>query len=68
MRGNLVREQCRCSGECLRRGGPAGLECARTAALRGHDVTLVEGTRQLGGQVAIAAAVTSVVVSVLALC
>ena len=36
-------------------GGPAGLEFARTAALRGHDVTLVEGTRQLGGQVSIAA-------------
>ncbi len=36
-------------------GGPAGLEAARTAALRGHDVHLFEGTRQLGGQVTIAA-------------
>ena len=36
-------------------GGPAGLEAARTAALRGHEVHLHEGTRQLGGQVAIAA-------------
>ena len=36
-------------------GGPAGLEAARTAALRGHDVVLYEGTRQLGGQVSIAA-------------
>ena len=36
-------------------GGPAGLEAARTAALRGHDVQLFEMTRQLGGQVAIAA-------------
>jgi 2,4-dienoyl-CoA reductase-like NADH-dependent reductase (Old Yellow Enzyme family) len=36
-------------------GGPAGLEAARTAALRGHQVHLHEGTRHLGGQVAIAA-------------
>jgi 2,4-dienoyl-CoA reductase-like NADH-dependent reductase (Old Yellow Enzyme family)/thioredoxin reductase len=35
-------------------GGPAGLEAARTAALRGHDVTLYEMTRQLGGQAEIA--------------
>ena len=37
-------------------GGPAGLEAARTAALRGHDVELLEARRALGGQVAIAAA------------
>ncbi|MEV0688224.1 FAD-dependent oxidoreductase [Nocardia sp. NPDC050378] len=36
-------------------GGPAGLEAARTAALRGHTVELLEMSRQLGGQVAIAA-------------
>jgi 2,4-dienoyl-CoA reductase-like NADH-dependent reductase (Old Yellow Enzyme family) len=36
-------------------GGPAGLEAARTAALRGHEVHLYEATRHLGGQVAIAA-------------
>jgi 2,4-dienoyl-CoA reductase-like NADH-dependent reductase (Old Yellow Enzyme family)/thioredoxin reductase len=36
-------------------GGPAGLEAARTAALRGHEVHLYEATRKLGGQVAIAA-------------
>lgn len=36
-------------------GGPAGLEAARTAALRGHTVDLYEMRRQLGGQVAIAA-------------
>ena len=35
-------------------GGPAGLEAARTAALRGHEVVLYEATRQLGGQVSIA--------------
>lgn len=36
-------------------GGPAGLEAARTAALRGHVVQLHEARRELGGQVAIAA-------------
>jgi 2,4-dienoyl-CoA reductase-like NADH-dependent reductase (Old Yellow Enzyme family)/thioredoxin reductase len=36
-------------------GGPAGLEAARTAALRGHDVLLYEMTDHLGGQNAIAA-------------
>jgi 2,4-dienoyl-CoA reductase-like NADH-dependent reductase (Old Yellow Enzyme family)/thioredoxin reductase len=36
-------------------GGPAGLEAARTAALRGHEVHLYEANRHLGGQVAIAA-------------
>ncbi|MDW8253878.1 MAG: FAD-dependent oxidoreductase [Chloroflexota bacterium] len=36
-------------------GGPAGMEAARVAALRGHDVTLYEATDRLGGQVAIAA-------------
>jgi 2,4-dienoyl-CoA reductase-like NADH-dependent reductase (Old Yellow Enzyme family) len=36
-------------------GGPAGLECARTAALRGHRVSLHEAGKQLGGQVALAA-------------
>lgn len=36
-------------------GGPAGLEAARTLALRGHNVVLYEMTRQLGGQVAIGA-------------
>jgi 2-enoate reductase len=30
-------------------GGPAGLEAARTAALRGHEVTLWEKGDQLGG-------------------
>ena len=38
-------------------GGPAGLEAARTAALRGHDVDLYEMTRDLGGQVRMAASV-----------
>lgn len=31
-------------------GGPAGVEAARIAALRGHEVTLFEKTGRLGGQ------------------
>jgi 2,4-dienoyl-CoA reductase-like NADH-dependent reductase (Old Yellow Enzyme family) len=31
-------------------GGPAGLEAARIAAVRGHDVTLFERENRLGGQ------------------
>ncbi len=37
-------------------GGPAGLECARVAASRGHQVTLLEQAAVLGGQVRVAAA------------
>jgi NADH:flavin oxidoreductase / NADH oxidase family/Nitroreductase family len=36
-------------------GGPAGLEAARTAALRGHEVHLYEMTANLVGQVRMAA-------------
>ena len=36
-------------------GGPAGLKAAEVAALRGHDVTLLERGGTLGGQVALAA-------------
>jgi 2,4-dienoyl-CoA reductase-like NADH-dependent reductase (Old Yellow Enzyme family)/NADPH-dependent 2,4-dienoyl-CoA reductase/sulfur reductase-like enzyme len=32
-------------------GGPAGMEAARTAAMRGHKVTLCEQAEQLGGLV-----------------
>jgi NADPH-dependent 2,4-dienoyl-CoA reductase/sulfur reductase-like enzyme len=35
-------------------GGPAGMEAARTAALRGHRVTLYERGEQLGGQLRLA--------------
>lgn len=35
-------------------GGPAGLEAARVAALRGHEVVLCEASAQLGGQLALA--------------
>ena len=31
-------------------GGPAGMECALTAKMRGHEVTLVEKEKSLGGQ------------------
>jgi 2,4-dienoyl-CoA reductase-like NADH-dependent reductase (Old Yellow Enzyme family)/thioredoxin reductase len=30
-------------------GGPAGMECARIASLRGHDVSIFEKNTQLGG-------------------
>jgi 2,4-dienoyl-CoA reductase-like NADH-dependent reductase (Old Yellow Enzyme family)/thioredoxin reductase len=36
-------------------GGPAGLEAARVAAARGHQVTLYEAAGRLGGQVLLAA-------------
>jgi 2,4-dienoyl-CoA reductase-like NADH-dependent reductase (Old Yellow Enzyme family)/thioredoxin reductase len=36
-------------------GGPAGLEAARVAALRGHRVILCEQSARLGGQVPVAA-------------
>lgn len=38
-------------------GGPAGLEAARVAALRGHEVILCERTAQLGGTLRFAALV-----------
>lgn len=36
-------------------GGPAGMETARSAALRGHAVTLYERSDRLGGQLRLAA-------------
>jgi 2,4-dienoyl-CoA reductase-like NADH-dependent reductase (Old Yellow Enzyme family)/thioredoxin reductase len=35
-------------------GGPAGMEAARVAALKGHQVVLIEREKRLGGQVHIA--------------
>ncbi len=35
-------------------GGPAGMEAARIAALRGHSVTLFEASADLGGQLNVA--------------
>jgi 2,4-dienoyl-CoA reductase (NADPH2) len=40
-------------------GGPAGMEAARVAALRGHDVTLVEKSSQLGGLLPLATLIKS---------
>ena len=37
--------------------GPAGMEAARVAALRGHDVTLYDGSGKLGGLLPLAAVV-----------
>lgn len=37
-------------------GGPGGMEAARVAALRGHDVTLYEKAPELGGTLMMAAA------------
>lgn len=36
-------------------GGPAGMEAARVAAIRGHDVTLYEKSHKLGGLLDLAA-------------
>jgi len=36
-------------------GGPAGMEAARTAAIRGHEVVLWEKKEELGGQLLLAA-------------
>lgn len=41
-------------------GGPAGMEAARVAALRGHEVTLYEREHKLGGLLPIAALVKGV--------
>lgn len=35
-------------------GGPGGMEAARVAAIRGHDVTLFEQRKKLGGLMAVA--------------
>jgi 2,4-dienoyl-CoA reductase (NADPH2) len=41
-------------------GGPAGMEAARVAALRGHDVTLYEKTSQLGGLLPLASLIKGI--------
>ena len=41
-------------------GGPAGMEAARVAALRGHSVTLVDAAPRLGGRWVYAAATSDV--------
>jgi len=49
MQGTLKRKRIMVVG-----GGPAGMKAAAVAAQRGHDVTLYEASRQLGGQVLLA--------------
>ena len=41
-------------------GGPSGMEAARVAALRGHDVTLLEKSSKLGGLMQLAALIKGV--------
>jgi 2,4-dienoyl-CoA reductase (NADPH2) len=41
-------------------GGPAGMEAARVAALRGHDVTLYEKTNRLGGLLPLASLIKGI--------
>jgi 2,4-dienoyl-CoA reductase (NADPH2) len=41
-------------------GGPSGMEAARVAALRGHDVSLYEMMNRLGGSMLVAATVKGV--------
>lgn len=41
-------------------GGPAGMEAARVAALRGHEVTLIDNQRKLGGLLPLAAMIKDV--------
>jgi 2,4-dienoyl-CoA reductase-like NADH-dependent reductase (Old Yellow Enzyme family)/thioredoxin reductase len=45
----------KCKKVLIAGGGPAGLEAARVAAQRGHEVTLYEKTSKLGGQFNLAA-------------
>jgi hypothetical protein len=52
--GNLVKAE-RGKRVLVVGGGPAGLEAARIAALRGHDVVLYEKEKRLGGQLDLAA-------------
>ncbi len=57
--GTVPQLVVRSSGESRRvvvvGGGPAGLEAARTAAERGHEVVLFEAQDRLGGQLALMA-------------
>jgi 2,4-dienoyl-CoA reductase (NADPH2) len=41
-------------------GGPAGMEAARVAAIRGHDVTLYEKSSKLGGYLDLAALIKGI--------
>lgn len=51
---DFMKKPDRCREILVIGGGPAGLEAARIAKLRGHDVTLCEKDDRLGGQVNLA--------------
>ena len=46
----LTKPATKCRKVLVIGGGPAGMQCAKTCAERGHDVTLVEKSDALGGQ------------------
>jgi 2,4-dienoyl-CoA reductase (NADPH2) len=52
--GNEFRQTLRIAGRRRRiaviGGGPAGMEAARSAAIRGHEVVLLEAEQEIGGQ------------------
>lgn len=52
----LLRTQPRAKRVLVAGGGPAGVEAARAAALRGHEVRLLEAKSRIGGQVLTATA------------
>jgi 2,4-dienoyl-CoA reductase (NADPH2) len=52
----LLRPQARAKRVLVVGGGPAGVEAARAAALRGHEVRLIEAQPRIGGQVLTATA------------
>ncbi|HJX13101.1 MAG TPA: FAD-dependent oxidoreductase [Dehalococcoidales bacterium] len=54
---NTIEKAARVKRVVVVGGGPAGLEAARVAALRGHDVTLYEKSNRLGGLLPLAALV-----------
>ena len=47
--GSRLTPTLRCKKVSVIGGGPAGMEAARVAALRGHEVTLYEKSEKLGG-------------------
>jgi len=52
---SVIRKAPRAKKVLVIGGGPAGMEAARVAALRGHRVTLLEAGDRLGGQLNLAA-------------